>query len=81
MNNFIETIKNSDNVYRTKKHIVAQEISFEVNACGENRIFSNDTYFVRNKKIDKEFEFAFKDRKFINGKRVHSTIYVRHYIV
>ena len=75
----MEIIKNADNVYRTRKYIVAQEISFEVNANGENRIFSNDIFFVRNKKIDKDFEFTFKDRRSVNGKRVRSSLYVRNY--
>ena len=47
--------------------------------CGNSRIYSKDTYYLRNKQLDKEFEFIFKNRDCVNGKRVHTTLYTRRY--
>ncbi len=71
--------ENATNVYRTEKYIVKQDIFVEQDVLGNSGIYSNDTYYLRNKKLDKEFEFLFKNRDCVNGKRVHSTIYKRKY--
>lgn len=71
---------NANNVYRTKNYIVKQDISLERDCSGNSILFSTDTYYLRTKKIDKEFENLFKNRDFIDGKRVHSTSYLRKYI-
>ena len=74
-----EFLENATNVYRTKKYIVKQDVYLEYDKCGNSRVFSKDTYYPRNKHLDKEYEFIFKDREHINGKRVHTTIYTRRY--
>lgn len=72
-------LENATNVYRTKKYIVKQDVFLEYDKCGNSRIYSKDTYYLRNKQLDKEFEYIFKDRDCANGKRVHSTLYTRRY--
>ena len=68
------------NVYRTRNYIVKQDISLECDSFGNSRLFSADTYYLRTKKLDKEFESLFKNRDFIDGRRVHSTSYSRKYL-
>ena len=72
-------LENATNVYRTKKYIVKQDVFLEYDKCGNSRIYSKDTYYLCNKQLDKEFEYIFKDRDCVNGKRVHSTLYTRRY--
>ena len=72
-------LENATNVYRTKKYIVKQNACLEYDEFGNGRVFSEDTYYLRNKQLDKEFEFIFKNRGHINGKRVHTTLYTRRY--
>ena len=79
MSEFVKIIKKASNVYRTKYFIVAQIITFEVGSQGDTRLFSNDIYFPRTKQLDKDFESEFDARKFLDGKRIHTTVYVRHY--
>ena len=74
-----EFLENATNVYRTKKYIVKQNACLEYDKCGNGRVFSEDTYYLRNKQLDKEFEFNFKDRDCVNGKRVHTMLYIRRY--
>ena len=72
--------KDAVNVYRTKRHIVKQDVSVERTENGETIIFSNDVFYERTKRRDKEFEIIFAGRKHINGKRLPSTSYVRRYV-
>ncbi len=74
-----EFMENATNVYRTKKFIVKQTIYLEYDNFGNGRVFSKDTYYLRNKQLDKEFEYIFKNRDCVNGKRVHTTLYTRRY--
>jgi hypothetical protein len=67
------------NVYRTRKYIVTQDIYLNEYFDGSSILFSRDTYYLRNKKFDKQYESNFKDREYINGKRVHTTMYTRKY--
>lgn len=69
------------NIYRTKNYIVVQELILDEDFDANSILISEDTYILRNKKRDKKFEQHFKDRKFVNGSRVHATIYKRQYIV
>ena len=68
------------NVYRTKKHIVKQDISVEMTDSGDTIIFSNDVFYERTKIRDKQYEHIFAERKNMNGKRLPSTSYTRRYI-
>ena len=67
------------NVYRTRKYIVTQDIYLNEYFDGSSILFSRDTYYLRNKKFDKQYESNFKEREYINGKRVHTTMYTRKY--
>ena len=71
--------KNNTNIYRTNKFIVEQTISIR-NSENTTVIYSDDVYYLRNKYRDKKYNNLFSKRKYIDGKRVHSTMYVRKYI-
>ncbi len=68
------------NVYRTKNYIVKQDLYMDTNIDGQDILFSNDTFYIRNKQIDKLYNMLFSDRKNIDGKRIHSTSHQRKYI-
>lgn len=80
MSNLKEALMGAMNVYRTKDYIVKQNIAIEYDFQGNSRIHSDDTYILRNKKSDKEYEKMFYEREVINGKRIHSATYIRNYI-
>ena len=75
----MENKQQAINVYRTRKYIVTQDIYLNECVDGSSVLFSKDTYYLRNKKLDKQYEAQFKDREYINGKRVHTTMYTRKY--
>ena len=75
----MENKQQAINVYRTRKYIVTQDIYLNECVDGSSVLFSRDTYYLRNKKLDKQYEAQFKDREYINGKRVHTTMYTRKY--
>jgi len=75
----MENKQQAINVYRTRKYIVTQDIYLNECVDGSSVLFSKDTYYLRNKKLDKQYEVRFKDREYINGKRVHTTMYTRKY--
>lgn len=80
MKNFMETITNSTNVYRTKYFIIAQDIELQLDDYQNNAVISRDTFFYRNKIRDKQYEHLFRDRKNINGKRLPTTMYSRTFV-
>jgi len=41
---------------------------------------SEDTYFARTPARDADYEFAFKLRKRLDGKRIRSASYTRQYV-
>ncbi len=73
-------LMDADNVYRTEKYIVKQCISVQLELLEANAIVSNDIFYRRTKRRDAEYEQAFYDRKFIDGKRLPSTMYTRKYV-
>ena len=75
----MENKQQAINVYRTRKYVVTQDIYLNECVDGSSVLFSKDTYYLRNKKLDKQYETRFKDREYINGKRVHTTMYTRKY--
>lgn len=75
----MENKQQAINVYRTRKYIVTQDIYLNECVDGSSVLFSKDTYYLRNRKLDKQYEAQFKDREYINGKRVHTTMYTRKY--
>ena len=76
----MEFLHYADNVYRTKEFIVRQRVTFCVDDEGNNLLLSEDTYFARTPERDADFEFAFKLRKRLDGKRIRSASYTRQYV-
>lgn len=72
--------KNAVNVYRTKHHIVKQNVTIETTVSGENIVFSEDAYYERTKLRDRQYECIFAARKRIDGKRLPSTSFSRKYV-
>lgn len=68
------------NIYRTKKYIVKQNLYIDYDINNSSILFSQDIYYLRNKKIDKLFDLIFQDRQNLDGKRICSTSYSRKYI-
>lgn len=64
------------NVYRTEDFIVSQHIAICADGLGCSRILSEDKFYSRTKLRDMLYEKVFAD----DGKRLHSTMYVRTYI-
>ena len=75
-----EFMRNANNVYRTKNFIVKQEVAVVCDSVGTNAILSRDTFYARTTVRDMEYEAYFSRRRYINGKRLPSTIYTRRYI-
>ena len=76
----IDFLENADNVYRTKRFIVKQEIDLEVDVLYDNMIVSHDTYYVRTAARDAEYESAFRGKCNLDGKRVHTGMSTRRYV-
>lgn len=70
----------ADNVYRTKRYIVKQQISICVGKGEENSMISTDTYYLRNTKRDKLYELWFSERNRINGNRIMTALHTRRYV-
>ena len=68
------------NVYRTRDFIVKQVIGIKYSDVENIAVISNDTFYRRTKKRDREYERIFSERKQINGKRILSTMYARTYV-
>lgn len=69
------------NVYRTKKFIVEQSLMFCHLPDGSFSMFSIDTYYLRNRKKDKQYEKQYsKLLDNIDGKRIYAGAYIRKYV-
>lgn len=79
-NELFEKFDEATNVYRTNNYIVLQEISIHTDECGDTISISKDTYILRTIVRDFHYLVKFKDRKYVDGKRLHSTTYIRKYI-
>lgn len=78
--NVPEFMKDATNVYRTKNYIIKQDLYMDTNIDGQDYLYSKDTFYLRNKKIDKLYEMIFSDRLNIDGKRIKCTSHSRTYI-
>ena len=74
-------LNGASNVYRTRDFIVKQEIEVLVNNQAHNAIVSHDTFYRRTKCRDRLYELRFCARKYLDGKRLPSTMYDRKYVV
>lgn len=79
-----KSIKKEDkymiNIYRTKEYIVEQKLKYHYLPDGSFTLFSIDTYHLRTKKSDIEYEklYSFKDN--LESKRIYAGAYVRKYV-
>lgn len=67
------------NIYRTSHYIVEQNLSL-TNSENRSVLYSYDVYYLRNKHRDKKYNSMFSNRKEIDGKRVHTFMYIRKYV-
>lgn len=75
-----EFLIGASNVYRTAKFIVRQHLFLIRNSEEGTYSLSCDTYFDRNAERDRAYECYFGERLRIDGKRVPSMLYARHYV-
>ena len=75
-----EIFENATNVYRTRKYIVKQIISYEVHNEFNNILYSQDTFYKRTYLRDKYYESKYKNKIDINGKRLKTACSSRKYI-
>ena len=80
MNYVPDFMEDAMNVYRTRDYIVKQVVKIKYSDTEDNIVLSHDTFYRRTKKRDREYELIFADRKHIDGKRIHSTMYGRTYV-
>ena len=73
------TKKMAKNVYRTKHYIVIQELTINKDSDLSLMVLSEDAYYQRTKARDKKYNKFYGNRKYIDGKRVHATVYKRRY--
>ena len=72
--------KGATNVYRTENYIVKQVFGIQLDNKLGNVTMSYDTDYLRTPELDAIYEYMFSDTKNIDGKRLHTTMYVRTYI-
>ncbi len=77
---FIKDLEQATNVYRTEHYIVLQDLIMSDGGNNEPILISRDTYYLRTILRDFHYLAKFQDRKHLNGKRLHSTTYIRRYI-
>lgn len=75
-----EIFENATNVYRTKKYIVKQIISYEAHNEFHNVLYSQDTFYKRTYLRDKYYETKYRNKIDINGKRLKTACSTRKYI-
>lgn len=73
-------IEDAINVYRTDLFIVVQNIGIRYDDSENNVMFSFDTFYSRNQSRDKQYEHIFRNRKYIDGKRIKTTMHARTYV-
>jgi hypothetical protein len=75
-----EFLKDATNVYRTKNYIVKQLIGLEYDSVEGANLCSYDTFYLRTKARDAEYENFFKARRCVNGKRLTTGLATRKYV-
>lgn len=76
----IDFMQGAYNVYRTPDFIVRQKLSFIVTKKGQTYMLSEDTYFYRTGQRNADYEFAFQLRDHLEGRRIHASTHIRHYV-
>ena len=75
-----EFVKDASNVYRTKNYIVRQVIDLEYDSVEGVNFCSYDTFYLRTKARDAEYESCFRSRRQLNGKRLKTGLATRNYV-
>lgn len=75
-----EFLKDATNVYRTKNYIVRQVIDLEYDSVEGANLCSYDTFYIRTKERDAEYERCFRSRRRVNGKRLTTGLATRKYV-
>ena len=75
-----EFLKDATNVYRTKNYIVKQLIGLEYDSVEGANLCSYDTFYLRTKARDAEYENFFRTRRCVNGKRLTTGLATRKYV-
>ena len=69
-----EFLEDATNVYRTKNYIVRQVIGLKYDSVEGANLCSYDTFYLRTKARDAEYEHCFKSRRCVNGKRLSTSL-------
>lgn len=77
---FVDELEIANNVYRTEKYIVTQELIFEKSELRGSRIESRDVYYERTNDRDALYESVFAKRVHLDGERIQAKTYVRRYV-
>lgn len=80
MNYEPDFMKDAMNVYRTRNYIVKQVVCIKRSEAEDIVVLSHDTFYLRTKKRDCEYESIFWKRKRIDGKRIPCTMFARTYV-
>ena len=70
MKDLPELLQDAVNVYRTKNYIVKQDLYIDRNIDGDDILYSNDTFYLRNKNVDKLYEM----------KILTASVFVQHHL-
>lgn len=73
-------LKDADNVYRTEKYIVKQQLGIKREKELDNVSYSHDTFYLRTAYRNVQYEEHFKDKVNLEGKRIRASMSVRLYI-
>lgn len=73
-------VQDATNIYRTKHYIVKQVLSMRFDKDSYNTLVSVDTFYLRTKERDAEFEYFFDFLKNPDGKRIKTAMSTRTYI-
>lgn len=77
---FVDELEIANNVYRTEKYIVTQELIFEKSDLRGSRIESRDVYYERTNDRDALYENVFAKRIQLDGERIQAKTYIRRYV-
>ena len=77
---FLDELEAANNAYRTKDHIVTQELVFQKNKYYGSSIKSHDVYYERTKERDAIYDKVFELRLNLEGKRITAQTFTRCYV-
>jgi len=80
MLDFVTELEIANNAYRTKKHIVTQELTFVKCEYHGSYIDSRDVFYERTIERDVIFNKVFEKRCDVNGQRIPTQKHTRQYI-